>query len=86
MTRRARTLLFLAGATVANIVLTIALFAAILALYSLTLGQFLQLRSAALPILLSFAGAVVLSTLIYKKALEKFRKKIDFDAKFGFRD
>ena len=85
MTRRARTLLFLLAATVGNLILTVALFAGLLVLYSATLGQVLKLRSAALPILTSFALAVLGSTLAYHKVLDVLRKRPGFEEKFGLR-
>lgn len=85
MTRGARTLLFLLVATVGNLVLTVALFAGILVLYSATLGQVLRLRSAVLPVFASFALAVLGSTLAYLKVLDLLRKRPGLGEKFGLK-
>lgn len=86
MTKKTRTVLFMIGATLLNIVLTAALFVGFLALYSITLGQVLKTPSAGLAIGLSFVLAIVASSFIYKKILEFLRKRVDFEAKFGLKN
>jgi hypothetical protein len=85
MTKKTRTVLFMIGATLLNIVLTAVLFVGFLALYSVTLGQILKTPSAGLAIGVSFMLAIIASSVIYKKILELLRKRIDFEATFGIK-
>jgi hypothetical protein len=85
MTKRAKLLLFMIGATLFNVLLTALLFVGVLALYSLTLGQILKVPSAGLAIAVSFVVAIAISSIVYKKILESLRKRIDFDSTFGSR-
>jgi hypothetical protein len=84
MTRSARTLIFLVAATLANM-LVIALTTLILIVaYSLTFGRFLALKSSAPVILGAFLAALVISTFVYKKALDWARKRWHLEEKLGF--
>jgi len=85
MTKKTRTVLFMIGATLLNILLTAALFVGFLALYSITLGQVLKTPSAGLAIGVSFILAIIVSSVLYKKFLELLRKRIDFEATFGLK-
>lgn len=83
MTQKSRLALFMVGATLANILLTFALFFALLALYSATLGQVLKAQSAGFAILACIILAFVGSTFIYNRALAALRKRPDLADKFG---
>jgi uncharacterized protein YqfA (UPF0365 family) len=85
MTKRERSVLFMLGATVFNVLLTAIIFVALIVLYSLTLGRLLSAPSAALAIGLCFILALVATAIIYRKVLEAMRKRIDFEASFGLK-
>jgi hypothetical protein len=85
MTKGARALLFVLGATFANMLLTVIFFIALLGLYGLTLGRVLKLASAAPVILVAFIGAVLLSALAYGKALKYMKRRYKLDERFGLK-
>lgn len=85
MTKRERMVLFMIAATLLNILVTAVLFVGFIALYSLTLGRVVKAGSSAIAVSLSFILAVILSSLVYKKALTALRKKINFEEKFGIK-
>jgi hypothetical protein len=85
MNKRTKLVLFMTGATIFNVLLTVLLFIGVLALYSLTIGQLLKVPSAGLAIVVSFVIAIVISSIVYKKLLEILRKRIDFEKTFGTR-
>jgi hypothetical protein len=84
MTKTGRRMLFLVVATVANMVLTIVLIVALLALW-LGIASLLHIGSntAAPAIIVAFLGAIVLSGLVYSKVLKYLRKRPDLEERFG---
>jgi hypothetical protein len=84
MTKNARRGLFLLVATVSNMLLTVILIFAFLALWfavSRALG--LSPNTAAPAIIASFLAAVVLSGFIYSRVLKALRKRPDLEERFG---
>jgi hypothetical protein len=84
MTKNARRGLFLLAATAANMLLTVILIFAFLALWfavSRALG--LSSNTAAPAIIASFLAAVVLSGFIYSRVLKALRKRPDLEERFG---
>jgi hypothetical protein len=84
MTRGTRTLLFMLGATLANILVAGIVFVGLLLLYGLTLGRVLKAGAAGPVILVAFLLSIVASAFIYKKALDWARKKWNLEEKLGF--
>jgi hypothetical protein len=85
MTKRGRTVLFLIGASICNIALTLALFVGIVALYGATLNHVLPLGSGGVVIAVAFVMAIVLSSIAYRQVLMLLRKRVDFEGKFGLK-
>lgn len=89
MNKKVNTLLFVLGATVFNIVVTVACFMALLALYAKLLLPVLPETGQAWAIPLIFIAAIALSFLVYRLALKLLLKKVEvekyFDPIFGGR-
>lgn len=85
MTRQVKTLLFLAGGTLFNLVATGLFFVVLLVLYGLTLGRILPGGSAAIALLACFILSVILGGLAYRQALVFLRKKVNLDAELGWK-
>jgi hypothetical protein len=84
MTKNASRILFLLVATVANMVLTVILIFAFIAIWSIISGWLnIQAATIAPAILVSFVAAVVLSGFIYSKVLKYLRKRPDLEERFG---
>lgn len=83
MTNRERTVLFVLGATVFNLVTTIVITVAIFIAYVLTLARMSPPKGVALPLGLSFILGILFSGLIYRKALVILGRKVDLQEKFG---
>ena len=87
MNKKVNTLLFVLGATLFNILVTILCFMGLLLLYAKCVMSFLpeDSRSWGFPVI--FIGAIALSFLIYRFSLKLLLKKIDmekyFDPIFG---
>jgi hypothetical protein len=84
MTKNGRRALFLLVATVANMLLTVIFIVAFLSGW-FALAQALGLKSngSGPAIIISFVAAVVLSGLIYNKALKVLRGRPDLEERFG---
>ena len=84
MTKNGRRVLFLLIATVANMLLTVILIIALLALWTLLAGA-LKIQAAAMgpAVIVCFIAAVVLSGFIYSRVLRALRKRPDLEARFG---
>jgi len=84
MTKNGRRMTFLLVATVANMLLTVILIVAFIAIWSLVSGWLgIQASTMAPAILVSFLGAVVLSGFIYSRVLKALRKRPDLEERFG---
>ncbi len=86
MTKRERAVVFMIGATLANILVTAILFVGFIVLYSLTLGRILKVNSAGLAVGASFILAIVASALLYRKVLETMKKRMNFEERFGIKN
>ena len=84
MTKGSKTLLFVLGATVVNILVTIVAFVLILVLYGLTLGRWLKISTASPVIIIAFLGSVVISAFVYKKVLNWAQKRWNLEEKLGY--
>jgi hypothetical protein len=84
VTKNGRRGLFLLVATVSNMLLTVILIFAILALwFGFVKLVGIQANTAVPAILVSFIAAVVLSGFIYSKVLKSLRKRPDLEERFG---
>ncbi|MDR2480021.1 MAG: leader peptide processing enzyme [Treponema sp.] len=87
MNKKVNTLLFVLGATLFNIIVTVLCFVGLLLLYAKSLMPFLpeENRSWGFPVI--FIGAIALSFFIYQLILKLLMKKIEmekyFDPIFG---
>jgi hypothetical protein len=82
MNKKANTLLFILGATLFNILVTVAAFLLLLALYAKFLMPALPESAQAWAIPLLFIAAIVVSFVVYRFALNLLLKKIDMDRYF----
>jgi hypothetical protein len=80
--KKANTLLFILGATLFNIIVTVALFAALFLLYVKFLLRLLPESGQAWGFPLLFIAAIVLSFFIYRFALKLLLKKIQVEKYF----
>jgi len=89
MNKKANTLLFILGATVFNMLITILCFFALLMLYAKTVMPFIPEDNRAWGFPIIFLAAIALAFLIYRFVLKVFLKKVDveryFDPIFGKR-
>jgi hypothetical protein len=89
MSKKTNTLLFILGATVFNILVTVVCFTALLVLYARFIASLLPEGGQAWGFPLIFIAAIALSFLIYRVVLKQLMKKIDvekhFDPIFGGR-
>jgi hypothetical protein len=89
MNKKANTLLFILGATVFNILITVICFLALFLLYARFLVQLLPENAAAWGFPVIFIGAIALSFLVYRLILKVLLKKVNvekyFDPIFGRR-
>ncbi len=83
MNKIARTGLFIAGATVVNLVVTAGLFMVIIVLYGLTLSRVLPPEAGAVAFFASFVLAVVGAGLVYRQLLKYARKRFELDKFLG---
>ena len=84
MTKNGRRALFLLIATAANMLLTILLILALLAIwFGIAQAIGIKANTTAPAILVSFLAGVILSGLIYSKVLKALRKRPDLEERFG---
>ena len=87
MNKKANTLLFVLGATLFNIIVTILCFVGLLLIYAKCIMSLLPEDSRSWGFPLIFIAAIVLSFFIYRFLLKLLMKKIDtekyFDPIFG---
>lgn len=82
MSKKTNTVLFMLGATVFNIVITVACFVLLLVLYGRLLAPILPAEAAAWGLPIIFVASIVLAFFLYKFAVKFMMKKIDVDAVF----
>lgn len=89
MNKKINTLLFILGATVFNILVTVLCFAGLLLVYVKCIVSLLPENGQAWGFPLLFIAAIALSFLVYRFALKLLLKKVDmekyFDPIFGRR-
>jgi hypothetical protein len=89
MNKKANTLLFILGATVFNILITLICFMGLLLLYAKSIMPLLPEEGRAWGFPLIFIAAIALSFLIYRFVLKQLMKKVNmeqyFDPIFGRR-
>jgi membrane protein implicated in regulation of membrane protease activity len=89
MSKKTNTLLFILGATVFNILVTVASFILLLVLFAKFLMPLLPETGAAWAFPVIFIASIALSFLVYRLVLKALLKKIDmekhFDPIFGRR-
>ncbi|MFP3090794.1 alkaline shock response membrane anchor protein AmaP [Treponema sp. TIM-1] len=82
MSKKTNTLLFILGATVFNILVTIVCFMALFVLFAWLLAPRLPPDAAAWSFPIIFIGAIVLSFIIYRIILKLLFKRVDADKYF----
>jgi hypothetical protein len=89
MSKKTNTLLFILGATVFNVLVTVLSFFVLFFLYTRFLGSLLPEEAFAWGFVFVFIGAIALSFVIYHALLKQLLKKIPvekyFDPIFGRR-
>jgi hypothetical protein len=87
MSKKTNTFLFILGATVFNLLVTLILLVLLLVLYGRFLVPNLPEEAAPWGFPVLFVGSIVLSLVIYRTALKYFMKKVNmekyFDPIFG---
>jgi hypothetical protein len=82
MSKKSNTLLFIVGATVFNILVTVICFFALFILFAWLLAPRLPPAVATWGFLIIFIGAIVLSFIVYRIVLKLLFKRIDADKYF----
>jgi hypothetical protein len=77
MNKKVNTLLFILGATVFNILVTVLGFAGLMLIYIKFIMPFLPEEGRAWGFPLIFIGAIVLSFVVYRFVLKLLLKKVD---------
>jgi membrane protein implicated in regulation of membrane protease activity len=89
MNKKANTILFILGATVFNILITVLSFVLLLMLYARFIVQLLPEQARAWSFPLIFIAAMAVAFLVYRQLLRILLKKVDvekyFDPIFGNR-
>jgi Na+-driven multidrug efflux pump len=82
MSKKTNTLLFILGATVFNILVTIIVFLVLMVLYAQFLASRLGEEGAAWGLPVIFIAAIVLSFFVYRVILKQVMKKVDMEKHF----
>jgi len=82
MNKKANTLLFILGATLFNILITILAFILLLAIYANLIMRHLPVNAQTWALVVIFIAAIALSFVIYRFALRFLMKKINIDKYF----
>ncbi|MDR1287154.1 MAG: leader peptide processing enzyme [Treponema sp.] len=89
MNKKANTLVFILGATVFNILVTVMCFVLLFVLYARFLASLLPENAAAWGFPVIFIAAIALSFIIYRVILKQLLRRVDvekyFDPIFGKR-
>jgi uncharacterized integral membrane protein len=84
MTKNGRRGLFLLVATVGNMLLTVILIFAMLALWAVVSNWLgIQESTMAPAVIVAFIGGIVLSGFIYSRVLKALQKRPDLEQRFG---
>ncbi|MDR2808605.1 MAG: leader peptide processing enzyme [Spirochaetaceae bacterium] len=82
MNKKTNTVLFMLGATVANVIITVVIFLVILLLYVKFLAPSLPETAQVWGLPISFVVAIVLSFLLYRACIKVLSKKINVEKYF----
>lgn len=82
MSKKTNTLLFMLGATVFNVLVTVLSFIILLVVYGRLIAPRLPAESAAMGLPIIFIGAIVLAFFIYRFALKTLMKHIEVERHF----
>jgi hypothetical protein len=89
MSKKSNTFLFILGATVFNILVTVGCIFILLLLYAKLLMPLMPQEAAAVALPVIFIGAIALSFVLYRVVLKQIMKRIKmedhFDPLFGSR-
>lgn len=83
MNKKANTVLFLLGATVFNIVVTVAAFLLLIVVYGRLIAPLLPESVAAWGLPVVFVAAIAIAFVLYRLAVGALMKRIDVEAVFG---
>ncbi|MEN6296734.1 MAG: hypothetical protein ABFC92_02155 [Rectinema sp.] len=80
---KGKVVLFVIGATVANILLMVICFVLLMLLYSALLSKILPAEALIWAIAVAFILALLMSTLIYRRLLKLLRERYHLDEYLG---
>jgi hypothetical protein len=83
MGKKTNTLLFILGATLFNIIVTVVSFLVLLLVFAKFLAPILPETAAAWALPVIFIGSIALSFLLYRAALNLLMKRMDFGSRFA---
>jgi hypothetical protein len=82
MNKKLNTALFFLVATVANLLIVVALFLVVFVPFLLLVGPYLPDATKFLSLIVIFAASMFASFPIYRRLVEWFQKKVDMDKYF----
>jgi hypothetical protein len=82
MNKKANTLLFVLGATIANVIVMMAIFLVLFVVFGKFVAPHLSPQANQIIMLVLFIGAIVLTYVIYHRVIGYLSKKIDMDKYF----
>lgn len=82
MSKKSNTIIFMLGATMFNILVTVLSFIILFIVYSQLIAPHIPQENAAIGLPVIFIGAILLSFLIYRTVLKYIMKKIDVEKHF----
>jgi len=82
MSKKTNTVLFLLGATIFNIVVTVVSFIVLIIVYGRLIAPLLPQNIAAWGLPIIFVAAIALAFVVYRLALKVMMKKIDVEKTF----
>ena len=82
MNKKANTILFILGATLFNVIITVIFFIVLLLLYARVLMTFIPEDSRAWGFPVIFIAAIALSFIVYRMVFKIFLKKVAVDKYF----
>ena len=82
MSKKTNSILFILGATLINIVITLICMFILLAVYARVIVPLVPAESAGWGIPIIFISAVIISFLVYRVGVKLFMKKVDVEKNF----
>ena len=82
MSKKSNTILFLLGATVFNVIITIVSFLVLIVLYGRFLAPLLPAEAAAWGLPVIFVASIALAFVIYRSSIKFLMTKIDAEKTF----